>query len=102
MKTKRASTASSKPLRKGSRSKKTTPLGESIVRGLEEGLAHLRGEIKLRTRVIHVPEDVDGAPCAKSPDYRSPNSRNGTASTHARFRIGNKVEPSPIAPSELT
>ena len=59
MKTKRASAVSSKPSQEGSRTKKTTPLGESIVRGLEEGLAHLHGEIQLRTRVIHVPEDVD-------------------------------------------
>jgi putative transcriptional regulator len=44
---------------KRSQIKKTTPLGESIVRGLEEGLAHVRSEIRLRTRTIHVPEDVD-------------------------------------------
>jgi putative transcriptional regulator len=36
-----------------------TPLGQSIVRGLEEVAAHMRGEIKLRTRVIHVPDAVD-------------------------------------------
>ncbi|MGH9638648.1 MAG: helix-turn-helix domain-containing protein, partial [Bryobacteraceae bacterium] len=38
---------------------KTTPLGESIVRGLQQGIAHMRGEIQLRTRTIYVPEDVD-------------------------------------------
>jgi putative transcriptional regulator len=36
-----------------------TPLGKSIVRGLEEVAAHMRGEVQLRTRVIHVPEAVD-------------------------------------------
>lgn len=59
MKTKSTSNGSSEHSQKGSRSKKTTPLGESIVRGLEEGLAHLRGEIRLRKRTIHVPDDVD-------------------------------------------
>ncbi len=58
MKTKGTSSASSKRSQKGSRSK-TTPLGESIVRGLEEGLAHMRGEIPLRSRTIHVPDEVD-------------------------------------------
>ena len=59
MKTKGISAGSLKSSRKVSRSKKTTPLGESIVRGLEEGLAHLRGEIRLRTRTVRVPDSVD-------------------------------------------
>lgn len=59
MMTKRTSAASSKHSKEGARSKKTTPLGESIARGLEEGLAHVRGEIRLRTRAIHVPASVD-------------------------------------------
>jgi len=29
------------------------------VRGFEEATAHMRGEIRLRSRVIHVPEEVD-------------------------------------------
>jgi putative transcriptional regulator len=58
MKTKRTSAAPSKRSKKPSK-RKTTALGESIVRGLEEGVAHLRGEIQLRTRVIHVPEAID-------------------------------------------
>jgi putative transcriptional regulator len=46
-------------LKSSKKASKTTPLGESIVRGLEEGLAHMRGEIRLRTRTFYVPEDVD-------------------------------------------
>ena len=30
-----------------------------MARGLEEGLAHVRGEIRLRTRAIRVPDNVD-------------------------------------------
>lgn len=38
---------------------KTARLGEDIIRGMKEVQAHMRGEIQLRTRVIHVPDDVD-------------------------------------------
>jgi putative transcriptional regulator len=38
---------------------KHTALGESIISGMEELRAHMRGEIRLRTRTIHVPENVD-------------------------------------------
>ena len=56
---KRTSAASLKPSKKASSSKTTTPLGESVVRGLKEGIGHMRGEIQLRTRVIYVPEEID-------------------------------------------
>ncbi len=39
--------------------KKAFNLGDSIIRGLEEAVAHKRGELKLRTRVVYVPDDVD-------------------------------------------
>ncbi len=57
MKTKRISAALSKRSRKAS--PKTSPVGESLVRGFEEGIAHMRGELKLKTRVVYVPELVD-------------------------------------------
>jgi putative transcriptional regulator len=34
-------------------------LGEDIIAGLQELQAHMRGEIKLRTSVIEVPEAID-------------------------------------------
>jgi putative transcriptional regulator len=34
-------------------------LGEDIIAGLQELQAHMRGEIKLRTRVIEVPDPID-------------------------------------------
>jgi putative transcriptional regulator len=58
VKTKRTYATPSKPSKKASKPK-TTPLGESIVRGLEEAAAWARGETQLRTRVIYVPDDVD-------------------------------------------
>lgn len=45
--------------KRSNRESKTTPLGRSIVRGLEEAVAHARGELQLRTRVIHVPAAVN-------------------------------------------
>jgi putative transcriptional regulator len=51
---KNESRKSSKPLRL-----KHSKAGEDIVAGLEEGLAHLRGKVKLKTRSIQVPEDID-------------------------------------------
>jgi putative transcriptional regulator len=41
------------------RSNKHTPLGKSIIQGMKELQAHMRGEIQLRTRVVYVPDDVD-------------------------------------------
>ena len=38
---------------------KTTPLGDSILRGLKEATAWARGELELPSHVIHVPDDVD-------------------------------------------
>jgi putative transcriptional regulator len=38
---------------------KHTALGKSIIRGMQELQAHIRGEIQLRTRMIYVPDDVD-------------------------------------------
>ena len=55
---KRTSGSSSRSLKKASRNRETS-LGESIIRGLQEGIAHARGEIKLCTRTIHVPDEVD-------------------------------------------
>jgi putative transcriptional regulator len=40
------------------RSKKAL-LGDLIVSGIEEGIAHVRGETRLRTRVVEVPETID-------------------------------------------
>jgi putative transcriptional regulator len=34
-------------------------LADDIVAGFEQAIGHNRGEVKLRTRVIHVPDDVD-------------------------------------------
>jgi putative transcriptional regulator len=58
MNIKRTSAAPSR-LSKREAKRKTTPPGESIVRGLEEAAAHFRGEKQLRTRVIRVPDEVD-------------------------------------------
>jgi len=55
MKTKRTSAESSKLFKKSHPGIKTTPLGESIVRGFQEAIDHMRGEGKLLTRVIQVP-----------------------------------------------
>jgi putative transcriptional regulator len=38
---------------------KHTALGKSIIRGMQELQAHMRGDTQLRTRVIYVPADVD-------------------------------------------
>ena len=43
------------------RRKKHTPLGESIIKGMEELQAHMKGEIKLRIRAVYIPADVDVA-----------------------------------------
>ncbi len=39
--------------------KRAFNLGDSILRGLEEVAAHKRGDMKLRTRVVQVPDEVD-------------------------------------------
>ena len=39
--------------------RKAESLGDMIIAGLQEGIAHMRGEIKLRTRVIEVPDPID-------------------------------------------
>jgi hypothetical protein len=50
MTTKKRSVARSKTSSKRSnRESKMTPMGKSIVRGLEEAAAYMRGEIQLRT-----------------------------------------------------
>ena len=71
MNKRRPSASSSKPSKRGSalplansrpgRAPKRN-LGEEMIRGLEEGIAHLQGKIKLRTRIIDVapvPDAVD-------------------------------------------
>ena len=58
MKTKGTSSVSSRSSRKPS-VRKTTELGDSIVRGLQEGIAHARGELKLKSRRIHVGDAID-------------------------------------------
>ena len=40
-------------------SNKKRSLGDEIIRGFEEGIAHMRGEIQLRTRVIDIPDPID-------------------------------------------
>lgn len=40
-------------------SKKASNLGDDIIRGLQEGIAHVRGEIRLRTRTVAVPDLID-------------------------------------------
>lgn len=39
--------------------RKGPSLGDLIISGLSEGIAHMRGEIKLRTRVVDVPDAID-------------------------------------------
>ncbi len=56
---KRSATSSKVSSERTDRKSKMTPLGKKIAEGLEEFAAHMRGEIKLRTRVIHVPDAVD-------------------------------------------
>ena len=41
------------------RQAKASSLGAAIIAGFEELQAHMRGEIKLRTRVIEVPDAID-------------------------------------------
>jgi putative transcriptional regulator len=60
MPTKKRSTVSSKASSKrADGNSKRTSLGKHIEEGLEEFAGHLRGEKKLRTRVIHVPDAVN-------------------------------------------
>jgi putative transcriptional regulator len=52
----------SAPLPRNSRkasTRKQESLGDMIIAGLQEGIAHMRGEIELRTRVIEVPDAID-------------------------------------------
>jgi putative transcriptional regulator len=36
-----------------------TPLGRQLIRGMRQAVRHARGEIKLRTRIVEVPDFVD-------------------------------------------
>ena len=45
--------------------KPSTPLGKALIAGMEEALAHVRGEIDLPTRVYHPPASVEVAPIRK-------------------------------------
>lgn len=56
---KRKSASSSGPLKKKASTRRRSQLGDDIIRGLEEGLAHVRGERKLQVRVVQVPEEID-------------------------------------------
>jgi putative transcriptional regulator len=38
---------------------KSTPVGRAIIAGLKAAIAHARGEIKLPTRYVEVPDPVD-------------------------------------------
>jgi putative transcriptional regulator len=52
----------SAPLPRDSRkasARKQESLGDMIIAGLEEGIAQMRGDIELRTRVIKVPDAID-------------------------------------------
>jgi putative transcriptional regulator len=52
----------SAPLPRNSRkasTRKQGSLGDMIIAGFQEGIAHMRGEIELRTRVIEVPDAID-------------------------------------------
>ncbi len=59
--------------------RKKDSLDEMIIAGLQEGIAHMRGEIKLRTRVIEVPEAVD---------VRAIRERAGMSQTEFASRYG--------------
>lgn len=39
--------------------RKKESLGDMIIAGLQEGIAHMRGEIELRLRVVEIPEAID-------------------------------------------
>jgi len=52
------STKSSKPTKRAFRQKKST-LAEDLMEGFKQAIAHNRGEIKLRTRHIYIPDDID-------------------------------------------
>ena len=69
-------TASSKNT-KGA-SKKNT-LADDIIEGLKQGIAHNRGEIKLRTRQIYIPDDVD---------VRAVREKAGLSQADFAFRYG--------------
>lgn len=58
-------------------SRKALTLGEQIIRGLEEGIAHMRGEIRLETRTIEVPDRVD---------VRAIREKSGLSQTDFAFR----------------
>jgi DNA-binding transcriptional regulator YiaG len=60
----------------------------------------LRGEIKLRTRVIHVPEDVDVRALREKSGLSQSQFAERYGFNPRTIQIGNKVEPSPIAQSE--
>ena len=44
---------------KSSRRSRKASLGDLILEGMREGLAHVRGEVQLRTRTINLPGSVD-------------------------------------------
>ncbi len=73
---KKQSTASSKRTKRAS-SKNT--LAEDIIEGLKQGIAHNRGEIKLRARQIYIPDDVD---------IRAVREKAGLSQADFAFRYG--------------
>ena len=56
MPTKKLSAASRNGLKK---QPKHSELGKSIIQGLKELQSHMLGEIKLRTRVVYLPDEID-------------------------------------------
>lgn len=67
--------AGKRPTKQASKS----TLAADIIEGLKQGIAHNRGEIKLRTREIYVPEDVD---------VRTVREKSGLSQSDFAFRYG--------------
>ncbi len=99
---------STESLKPSNRISKKSTLGEDIIEGLKEVLAHNRGEIKLRTRQFYILAEVDlkavreksGLSQTEFAVLYGFNPRTG--STRARCSNGSKADQSRTTPYALT
>lgn len=88
--TKRTQPASSPRASKRRSKRSAVPkrnLGEEIIRALEEGLAHVQGRIKLRTRTIDVPDVV----IPDAVDVHAVREKSGLSQSEFAARYGFSV-----------
>src|SRR5258706_12251378 len=85
--TKRKQSASSPRASKRSSKRSAGPkrnLGEEMIRALEEGIAHVQGKIKLRTRTIVVPDAV----ISETIDVHAIREKSGLSQSEFAARYG--------------